>query len=68
MHNIITALRLAFSFTSPAIYPRKAEMAVPRIKGDLDFVASRYIEVVTAITLVILVDALFAVLFQDVGL
>ena len=51
MHHIITALRLAFSFTSPAIYPRKAEMAVPRIKGDLDFVASRYIEVVIACSL-----------------
>lgn len=51
MHYIITALRNAFAFTSPAIYPRKAEMAVPRIKGDLDFVASRYIEVVTAIAL-----------------
>lgn len=51
MHNIITALRTAFTFTSPAVYPRKAEMAVPRIKSDLDFVASRYIEVVTACTL-----------------
>ena len=51
MKNIITALRLAFSFTCPAAYPRKAEMAVPRIKSDLDFVASRYIEVVTACTL-----------------
>lgn len=51
MNHIITALRNAFAFTSPAIYPRKAEMAVPRIKADLDFVASRYIEVITAISL-----------------
>ena len=51
MNNIITALRNAFAFTSPAVYPRKAEVAVPRIKSDLDFVASRYIEVVIACSL-----------------
>jgi len=51
MHHIINALRKAFAFTSPAIYPRKAEMAVPRLKEDLDFVASRYIEVVIACSL-----------------
>lgn len=51
MHNIITALRTAFSFISPARYPRKAELAAPRIKNDLDFVASRYIEVVIACSL-----------------
>ena len=51
MHNIITALKKAFAFTSPAVYPRKPEMAVPRLKEDLNFVASRYIEVVIACSL-----------------
>ena len=48
MKNII---KTAFSFISPAIYPRTAWLAVPRIKDDLDFVASRYIEVVIACSL-----------------
>jgi hypothetical protein len=51
MKYIITALKKAFAFTSPAVYPRKPEMAVPRLKEDLNFVASRYIEVVIACSL-----------------
>ena len=53
MHYNTSRLR-SITFTSPARYPEKkahASIAVGYIKSDLDFMASRYIEMVTAFTL-----------------
>lgn len=50
----IRSLLKSITFTSPARYPTKAahaSIAAGYIKSDLDFVASRYIEMVTAVTL-----------------